>query len=73
MKSQTCECVVGCIYKCVDLVYILGVITNVVVVWRVVVDKNLRSPAFFCYPIFAFSVFLTMNIIKAIAMISRIW
>ena len=71
MKKQSCECGVGCIYKCVDLVYILGVITNIVVVWRVCVDKKLRSPTFVAIACLAFSdaAFLTMNIINAIDII----
>jgi len=55
--NQTClrECDMKCIYKCVDMVFILGVIINGIVVWRTIADRSLRTPTFIAIACLAFS------------------
>jgi len=67
--NRTCDsvCEKNCIYKCVDMVFILGVFTNGVVVWRTIADRSLRTPTFIAIACLALSdaLFLSLNLVKS--------
>lgn len=75
MANPDCVCNLICIYKSMDLVFVIGVIANLTVVWRTAVDRALKSPTFVAIACLALSdaIFLAMNIaISCIAVISEI-
>ena len=71
--NQTCvrECDIKCIYKCVDMVFILGVIINGIVVWRTIADRSLRTPTFIAIACLALSdaMCLSLNSVDSFSII----
>ena len=71
--NQTCvrECDIKCIYKCVDMVFILGVVINGIVVWRTITDRSLRTPTFIAIACLALSdaMCLSLNSVDSFSII----
>ena len=71
--NQTCvrECDIKCIYKCVDMVFILGVVINGIVVWRTIADRSLRTPTFIAIACLALSdaMCLSLNSVDSFSII----